>query len=159
MIMKRTFLSTITAEAHCDVPCGIYDPTPAKIAAKTVARMVQQINELALPLASDKKALDAYQNAISRRVATKEESAEICKNELEILWADFFKEEHLKVVPELHTMFWKAVKLCSYNKHEVDAEHADELLAAVDAVAEAFYRVKNVPERYKAYQEITDNLY
>ena len=35
-----------TAEAHCDIPCGIYDPIAAKIAAQTVHKMVLRIQSL-----------------------------------------------------------------------------------------------------------------
>lgn len=150
----------IEAEAHCDIPCGIYDPTAAKIAAKTVARMTEQIEELALPTDwQDQQAVAHYAASLARRIAVKEAHAEICKRELEILWIDFFKPEHLKDVPNLHDLFWKATKLCSKNKQEISAAAAAELLAAVDQIAEMFYRVKGDPSRYAAYQALTDKLF
>lgn len=152
-------ISTIIAEAHCDIPCGIYEPTIAKIAAKTVARMAEQIEGLKLPKEDDKHALDHYHNAITRRIATKETHAETCKRELEILWSDFFKPEHLAQFPNLHEIFWRAVKLASKNKQETDAQAARDLIAAVDEIAKIFYEAKGCPERFKAYQEITDKLY
>ncbi|MBS3158593.1 superoxide dismutase, Ni [Candidatus Woesearchaeota archaeon] len=161
-IMK--LLPTVIASAHCDVPCGIYDPTPAKIAAKTVARMTQQLEELEVPkdskdAAADKTALLQYTNRVVRRIQAKEEQAQLCKNELSILWTDFFKPAHLEKFPKLHEAFWKATKLCSTNKQEFCAEHAKELLDAVDEIAKMFYEAKGVPERFKAYKEITDKLY
>lgn len=151
---------TITAEAHCDIPCGIYDPTPAKIAAKTVARMVDQIIELEIPQdAEDKHAIDHYHHATMRRMMVKEQHAEICKHELEVLWSDFFKPDHLEKLPNLHATFWDAAKLCSKNKQEISKELATQLVQAVDYIAEMFYTTKGAPERYDAYKMITDNLY
>lgn len=163
-----TLFRTIHAEGHCDIPCGIYDPTSAKIAARTIARMIDQIEELTLGdvldklspyLSNDKQSLDAYTNAVSRRMRVKDEYAELCKRELEILWSDFFKPEHLDKFPNLHEIFWKAVKLASTCKQDPHKEHAAALLAAVDEIAQMFYATKGVPDRYRAYQEITDHLY
>ncbi len=152
--------TTLEASAHCDIPCGIYDPTPAKIAAKTVARMVDQLLELTSP---DDNADDhtwiTYKNSSVRRIMVKEQHAELCKRELEILWSDFFKAEHLTDFPDLHEKFWQATKLASKNKQEIDAGTAKELVAAVDGIAEIFYQAKKAPERFEAYQLITDNLY
>ena len=155
--------STISADAHCDIPCGIYDPTPAKIAAKTIARMVEQINELkppeGFPATFDAGAMKAFANTMARMIAVKEQHAEICKRELLTLWSDFFKPEHIQQLPELHNMVWGAAKLCSRNKQEINADAARELVAAVDAIAKIFYDVRKAPERYEAYRTITDKIY
>ncbi len=123
--------------AHCDVPCGIYDPKPAQIAAATVLKMVEKINDL------PKDSSIATQNSLIRMIWTKEEHARKCKEELLILWTDFFKPEHLTVFPNLHETFWKAAKLCSKNKQEVSIEEAKSLVKAVDEIAEIFQRAKN----------------
>lgn len=151
---------TVSAEAHCDIPCGIYEPTPAKIAAKTVARMTEQLVAFAPPKNWD----DAherlhYMNGVSRRVAVKEAHAEICKKELAILWSDFFKPEHLQKYPNLHELFWNAEKLCSKTKQDVDEDAANKLVDAVDEIAKIFYEAKGAPERFEAYKAITDKLY
>jgi nickel superoxide dismutase len=154
------FLPKITAKAHCDIPCGIYEPTPAKIAAKTVLRMVEQLETFKPPKdLNDQKAMLQYLNTINRRVSVKEEHAQICKKELYVLWSDFFKPEHLEKFPELHDLFWQATKLCSKNKQEVNKEAAEKLLEAVDKIAKIFYEVKNAPEKYQAYKALTDKLY
>ncbi|MEK7099311.1 MAG: superoxide dismutase, Ni [Patescibacteria group bacterium] len=153
------FLPEITAEAHCDIPCGIYEPTPAKIAAMTVLRMVLQINELKPPTGTDAHAISVYANMIARRIAAKEQHAEACKRELLILWTDFFKPEHLERFPGLHDTFWKAAKLCSANKQDVDEEHARALVSAVDVIAQIFYGAKGVPERYAVYLQLTEKLF
>lgn len=135
-------LPTFTAYAHCDVPCGIYDPKPAQIAAATILKMVQKIDELQLPDMSDKEQAAVYHNSITRFVWTKEEHGRKCKEELLILWTDYFKPEHLEKFPDLHDKFWKAAKLCSKNKQEVNLEAAQDLAKAVDEIAEIFYKTK-----------------
>lgn len=131
------------ARAHCDVPCGIYDPNQALIAAQTVQKMVTQLNDLNPPAAdADKAAVLAFEAATARRIRTKEDHAELCKRELLILWTDYFKPEHLPKFPDLHTTFWNAAKLCSRNKQNIDAEAADQLVAAVENIAEMFRQSK-----------------
>lgn len=152
-------LKTIRARAHCDIPCGIYDPTPAKIAAKTIARMIEQMEELSLPIDNSKESSMAYTNSITRRIIVKDEHAEICKKELEILWSDFFKPDHLEKYPNLHDLFWNTIKLASKTKQESRKEDADGLASGVDEIAKIFYEVKSAPERFEAYKQITDNLY
>ncbi|MEK7187870.1 MAG: superoxide dismutase, Ni [Patescibacteria group bacterium] len=154
-------LLSVTAEAHCDVPCGIYEPVQAKIAAKTIQRMVMQLKELK-PSDHNHNNLAAaleYTNAVTRRIATKEKHAQMCKDELSLLWSDFFKPEHLEKFPDLHNTFWQALKLCSKNKQFIDEEAAQKLIAAVDEIAKIFYEVKNDPDRYGSYQNITDKLF
>lgn len=142
--MKAKFISFICrvfpekiAYAHCDVPCGIYDPKIAQVAAATVLKMVQLIQ--ALP--SENPAVDD-RNKFVRCVLTKEEHARLCKKEILILWTDYFKPEHLGKFPDLHDTFWKAAKLCSKNKQEVSLEAANELVKSVDHIAEIFQQTK-----------------
>ena len=133
----RLFQPTITAYAHCDIPCGIYDPTAAKIAADTVAKMVEKINAL------DKSAMDFNNRGnFVRMITVKEQHAEICKKELQILWSDYFKPEHVEKYPKLHDMFWKALKLASKNKQNVDAAAAADLQAAVKEISDMFWATK-----------------
>lgn len=158
--MLDKLFNPIVAEAHCDVPCGIYDPTPAKIAAKTVQRITMQLEELALPKDwNDAHAVGHYEGAVARRVAVKEQHAELCKKELQILWSDFFKEEHLAAFPDLHTKFWKALKLCSKNKQDTSTDAAKQLVEAVDEIAKMFYEAKKDPKRYDSYKNVTDKLF
>jgi nickel superoxide dismutase len=125
--------------AHCDVPCGIYDPKAAQTAAATVLKMTQLILELDKP---DKTIND--HNKLIRCVLTKEEHAQKCKDEILILWTDYFKPEHLVTFPTLHETFWKAAKLCSSTKQEVSLQHAQDLVKAVDGIAEMFFATKKV---------------
>ena len=77
-----------------------------------------------------------------RMIWTKEEHARKCKEELLILWTDYFKQEHLEKFPNLHDMFWKAAKLCSQNKQHVDEKLAQELVEAVNGIAQIFEQSK-----------------
>lgn len=130
-------LSIKTAYAHCDVPCGIYDPYTAQLAAKTVLTMVQKIDQLPL----DKPTVVDRNNFV-RMVKVKEEHAELCKREVLILWTDYFKLEHLEKFPNLHDLVWKTAKLCSANKRGVDEVKAQELIEAVDKIADIFAQTK-----------------
>lgn len=130
------------AEAHCDGPCGIYDPASARIAAEAVRSMTNKIMGLEAPDASDKAAVARFHNTLSRYVAIKEEEAETAKRQLLILWTDYFKPPHLEKHPELHTIFWEAAKLCSACKVEVSPTHADELMEAIEKIHNIFWSTK-----------------
>ena len=128
--------------ARCDIPCGVYDPKPAQMAALSVYKMVDKI--LNPPELDEKNQTSRvnFHNNMTRYVIVKEEQAEICKREVLILWTDFFKEENLKDFPELHGLVWKTTKLCSKNKREVSLETAKELQESVNKIAEIFAKVK-----------------
>jgi nickel superoxide dismutase len=136
-----------TVTAHCDIPCGIYDPHMAQVAALTVVRMNQLIAGLEMPTGDDKKALDTFGNSFDRYVKTKEEHGELCKRELDILWHDYFRPEHLEKYPDLHTKFWNATKLASKSKQTVDMQAAQDLLTATREIAQIFWDTKGVPTR------------
>jgi nickel superoxide dismutase len=138
VIMK----TRIVAEAHCDGPCGVYDPASARIAAEAVQSMTKKMLALTPPSAEDAGAMAAYLNTMARYAAIKEEEAQTCKDELLVLWTDFFKPQHLEAIPDLHETFWHAAKLCSACKVEVSAEHAQELMDACQAIHEMFWSVK-----------------
>ena len=124
--------------AHCDIPCGIYDPITAKIAAQTVLKMVMRIEALSgeMNVASG--------NSFGRYVAVKEEHADLVKHEVDILWHDYFKPEHLEKYPDLHTKVWETTKLASANKQNVDMDSAKKLVACVDEIATIFWATKGV---------------
>ncbi|MEB3355508.1 MAG: superoxide dismutase, Ni [Synechococcales bacterium] len=130
------------AHAHCDGPCGVYDPASARIAAEAVVSMTKKILALTPPAPSDSHAMAAYENTMSRFVAIKEEQAQITKDELLILWTDYFKPVHLEKFPDLHDTFWKAAKLCSACKVEVSQEHCTELMEAIEKIHQMFWATK-----------------
>jgi nickel superoxide dismutase len=136
-VFGRLLKPKTIAYAHCDIPCGIYDPTAAKIAADTVAKMVEKIGQL------PKDSMDpTSRNNFIRMVTVKEQHAELCKRELQVLWSDYFKPEHLEKYPKLHDMFWKALKLASKNKQTIDAQAATELQGAVKEISDTFWATK-----------------
>lgn len=130
-----------TVHAHCDGPCGVYDPAQARVAAEAVLSLTKKILSLGDLLASDPEHL----HTLIRYTAIKEQQAEETKHHLLVLWTDYFKPEHVKEFPGLHEIFWKAAKLCSTCKQEVSEEHAKELLEAVHTIHEIFWKTKGRP--------------
>ncbi len=132
-----------TAYAHCDIPCGIYDPHHAQLAAHTVVRMVDLINQLEKPGPNaTAEQRQEYTNKLTRYIATKEQHSEIAKSELRILWADYFKPDHLKTFPELHDTMWKALKTASKTRQEINLQAAEDLLKATNDIASMFWKTK-----------------
>lgn len=132
-----------TADAHCDGPCGVYDPASARIAAEAAVSMTKKIAAMTPPEGNDAAAWAAYNNTMTRYIAIKEEQAHLAKEELLVLWTDYFKPVHLEKHPNVHEIFWKAAKLCSAVKVEVSLQHADELMDAIKEIHELFWSTKN----------------
>jgi nickel superoxide dismutase len=142
--MTKTHIDEVLcAEAHCDGPCGVYDPASARIAAEAVLSITKKLAAMELPDSSDKAAVAAYHNTFSRFVAIKEEQAHLAKTELLVLWTDYFKPPHLTDFPELHDVFWKAAKLCSACKVEISVERATELMDAIRQIHDIFWKSKD----------------
>lgn len=134
-----------TVKAHCDVPCGIYDPIVAQIAALSVVRMVDLMEGL-----EKSDSLD-YVNTISRHVAVKESEAEKVKHEVRIIWGDFIKPPMVEKYPNVHEVVHKIMALGSANRQHVSRDKAMELLEAVNEFAEIFWALKEVEtKRVKA---------
>lgn len=129
-----------TAYAHCDIPCGIYASHPSQMAADTVVKMVEKLQ--ALPTDGSPEEILQARNSFVRMVMVKEQHAELCKRELLILWTDYFKPEHLAKFPNLHDTFWKAAKLASKNKQEINLEAAKQLQEAVHDIGHIFESIK-----------------
>ena len=128
---------TTIAHAHCDVPCGIYDPAGAVLAARTVARMVEIIG-----LIPEGSTAAADMNKFARCVSVKEQHAEKVKHEVQVIWSDYFKPEHLAAFPDLHTRVWNLLKLAGKNKQGIDAQAAADLEAATKEFADMFWATK-----------------
>ncbi|MCP3992136.1 MAG: superoxide dismutase, Ni [Actinomycetia bacterium] len=121
--------------AHCDGPCGVYDPASARVPAEAVLAMAKKLTDLA-------PESDGFWNTYSRFVAIKEQQADLVKTELNILWTDYFKPEHVEANPELPTIFWQAVKQASACKQSVDIDAAVELLVRIEAIHHLFWATK-----------------
>jgi nickel superoxide dismutase len=142
--LNKKFVSGMEiAEAHCDAPCGVYDPASARISAEAVLSMTKKILDLKAPDGGDAKATANFHNTLTRYIVVKEEQAQIAKDELLILWTDYFKPVHLEKYPNLHDTFWKAAKLCSAVKVEVSLEHATELMDAIKEIHGIFWATKD----------------
>ena len=132
--------------AHCDVPCGIYDPIPAQIAAMTTARMTDTIMELEEHESKDHESTRDmhYNNKISRMISEKERSAEIVKHEVRIIWGDFYKEPQFESYPELHNLVHEIMLLTSKCKQNIDQKASRDLVEKLNRFAEIFWKIKEV---------------
>lgn len=138
-------LSIKTAYAHCDIPCGIYDPHSAQMAAHTIIRMTQFLDEVKRD--DETKA----EHDIARVTHVKEEHSNLLEDELFTLRHDYFKEEHLKEYPSLTDLFQKALNLNSKSRQNIDMASAKELLEIVLQISEVFFKTKGVtPIRVKS---------
>lgn len=129
------------AKAHCDIPCGIYDPITAQIAALTVVRMIDLMTELEGKGGAVNK---DYINSMSRYVAVKEEHAEKAKAEIRIIWGDYFKAQHLEKYPETHALVHKIMALGSKCRQTVDREAGLQFVEAINEFAQIFWETKGV---------------
>ena len=141
------------AQAHCDVPCGVYDPIPAQIAAMTVARMMDTITELEEHEVKDHNSNrdHHYNNKISRMIAEKERSAELVKHEVRIIWGDFYKEPQFQKFPEAHGLVHEIMLVASKCKQNIDVEASRLLMDKMNRFAEIFWDVKEISHSVKKY--------
>jgi len=130
------------AQAHCDVPCGVYEPDSMTWAAETCFKLVEKMEALELPAQDDKHHVLEFHNTMSRSVVIKEEFAQICKKEALILWTDYFKAEHLDRWPDLHDKVWNLTKQCSVVKRSVSVVEATKLKEMVAELANIFHETK-----------------
>ena len=119
--------------AHCDIPCGIYDPHNAQVAAHTVIRMVNLIKEA-----------KGDPHDIARLTGVKEDHAEAVKHEVRIIWGDYFKPEHIEKHSGLHDLVFEIMKLASKARQEVGEAGAKQLLTKVQEFSEIFWETKGV---------------
>ena len=132
MSLRTLFAPRLSAYAHCDLPCGVYDPAQARLEAESVKACMTKYH------GSDDPDFKA------RAIAIKEERSTMVKEHLWVLWTDYFKPPHFEKYPELHTLVNEATKLAgaSGTKGELDAAKADELLAKIDEIAKIFWETK-----------------
>jgi len=125
------------AKAHCDIPCGIYDPITAQIAALTVVRMVDLMHGL-------EGGGPAFDNSMSRYIASKEEHAEKAKHEVRVIWGDYIKSQHLEQYPNLHEIVHNIMQLGSKSRQTADREVAVKFVEEINKFAEIFWATKGV---------------
>ena len=129
------------AKAHCDVPCGIYDPAPAQIDALTVVRMMDLMT--ALEQGEEKGRLE-YHNTLSRYISVKEEHAEKAKHEIRVIWGDYIKAAHIEKHPELPGLVHKIMQLGSSSRQTSNRENGIAFVDAINQFAEIFWSTKNI---------------
>ncbi|MEM9316315.1 MAG: superoxide dismutase, Ni [Pseudomonadota bacterium] len=138
--MKAWFAIPV-AKAHCDVPCGIYDPSTAQLAAMSVARFLDQIEEL-VSSAGDGA---ADQAKLARLTAEKEKHAQEVKAAVVVIWGDYFKPPHIEKHPELHELTHQIMRKASACKQELNTANGRELVELVNRFAEIFFATKEIP--------------
>ena len=146
--IEDTVRPPVIVRAHCDIPCGIYDPHEAQIAALTVLRMDQLIGELAHPAADAKLEERAtYVSKMSRYTAVKEQHSERVKQEVRVIWGDYFTPDHVKQFPQAHELVFKILKQASKTRQGNNVADAQELLKLVQEFAELFWQTKGAKTR------------
>ena len=125
--MKLQFIKSVYA--HCDLPCGVYDPMQAKIEAESVEAIMKKYNDL-------------HDEDKIRAIIIKEQRAELVKHHLWVLWTDYFKPEHVEKYPNLHDLFWRATKQAGETKKSVDPAVGQKLLELIDEISKIFWQTK-----------------
>ena len=124
--------------AHCDLPCGVYDPAQARIEAESVKATQARYQDAE----NFKTAGETVEDYRTRALAIKEQRADLVKEHLWVLWTDYFKPEHLEKHPQLHDLFWKATKEAGAAKKSQDPEQGQRLLDSIDEIAKIFWETK-----------------
>jgi nickel superoxide dismutase len=131
-MLRRMLQPRMTVSAHCDLPCGVYDPAQARIEAESVKAICEKYQGNEDPVFR------------TRALVIKEQRAELVKHHLWVLWTDYFKPPHFEKYPQLHTLFNEATKLAgaSGTKGSVDVDVADKLLAKIEEISKIFWETK-----------------
>ena len=130
LLLADRYRQPLVASAHCDLPCGVYDPAQARIEADSVKACQEKYQ------ASDDPVFR------QRAIQIKEERADLVKHHLWVLWTDYFKPPHVEKYPELHDLFWKATKLAGESKKSEDPAQGQQLLDAVAEIDRIFWETK-----------------
>ena len=131
-LLARLLEPRAVAHAHCDLPCGVYDPAQARIEAESVRGICEEYQQNADP------------EFRARALQIKEERSDLVKHHLWVLWTDYFKPPHFEKYPQLHTLFNEATKLAGATgtKGSADVAKADELLAKIEEIGKIFWETK-----------------
>lgn len=126
--MKLPFIKPVYA--HCDLPCGVYDPAQARVEAESVLQIMKKYPNL------------SSEEDRWRAVFIKEQRAELVKHHVWVLWSDYFKPEHAERFPQLHDLVWRTTKQASATKRSVDPADGLKLLDLIDEIAAIFEETK-----------------
>lgn len=128
-----------SADAHCDIPCKIYDPAVALIAAVSVVRMMDIMQE-----AAEKPDSLERTNTLSRCIALKELEAAKVKEEVRVIWGDYIKAPQIEKHPNVHELVHSIMMKASACKQGVNRADGEELVELVNQFAEIFWDTKGV---------------
>ena len=131
-MLARLFAPTVDVSAHCDLPCGVYDPAQARYEAQSVKGIIGKV------------AANDDPDFRTRAVLIKEQRSQLIKEHLWVLWTDYFKAPHFQQYPQLHTLFNEATKLAGASgaKGTFDEGVVDELISKIDEINEIFLETK-----------------
>jgi nickel superoxide dismutase len=131
-LLTRLLAPKVTVHAHCDLPCGVYDPAQARIEAESVKAICEKYQANEDPV---------YR---TRALDIKEQRSELVKHHLWVLWTDYFKAPHFEKYPQLNQLFNEATKLAGAGgtKGSTDPAVADQLLAKIDEISKIFWETK-----------------
>jgi len=131
-LLTRLLAPKVTARAHCDLPCGVYDPAQARIEAESVKAICEKYQANQDP------------EFRARAIDIKEERSELVKHHLWVLWTDYFKPPHFEKYPQLHQLFNDATKLAGAGgtKGSTDVSKADALLGKIEEISKIFWETK-----------------
>jgi nickel superoxide dismutase len=131
-VLSRLFTPKTVVQAHCDLPCGVYDPAQARIEAESIKMIIQKVGE------------NSDADFRTRAILIKEQRAELVKHHLWVLWTDYFKPPHFEKYPELHGLFNEATKLAGASgaKGSMDADAAQKLLDKIAEIDKIFWETK-----------------
>jgi nickel superoxide dismutase len=124
--------------AHCDLPCGVYDPAQARIEAESVLAIQKKYQDAE----ANKKPSETAEDYRTRCLLIKEERADLVKHHLWVLWTDYFKPNHLEQHPNLHELFWQATKEAGESKKSQDPAQGQKLLDLVGEIDKVFLATK-----------------
>ncbi|MFF3857204.1 MULTISPECIES: superoxide dismutase, Ni [Micromonospora] len=132
MRLPRILMPSVTVSAHCDLPCGVYDPAQARIEAESIKAIAEKYQANTDP------------EFRTRALIIKEQRAELVKHHLWVLWTDYFKPAHFEKYPNLHTLFNEATKLAGASgaKGSADPAKAEELLSKIEEISKIFWETK-----------------
>ena len=130
--------------AHCDIPCKVYDPSIAQYAALSVVRLIDIIEEV-----DEKNPQKVVISQVSRLTSSKEEQAQMVKDEVAVIWGDYFKEPQIKDFPEVHELVHSIMMAGSKCKQELSRKNGEDLLNKVNEFARIFWATKNVETHMK----------
>jgi nickel superoxide dismutase len=131
-LLTRLLEPKVIARAHCDLPCGVYDPAQARIEAESCKAIAEKYQQNTDP------------EFRARAIFIKEERSELVKHHLWVLWTDYFKPPHFEKYPQLHQLFNEATKLAGAagTKGSMDPAKGDELLAKIEEISKIFWETK-----------------